>query len=271
MTRRIMSAILPGAAAVLCLVHASRLSAQTVDQARVVIGISIGRIGGSDLWDVARQPILSVLEPGVPDTFRLHREVRPGLTIGVHGTLFVSPHFGLTGEFTYLGLGTGDACTLLNDDGDASLVGVCNALANQSGHGAAFALQVGGVARLSSGSAVQPYLKGLVGVASTPSSTVELIAPDADLYGSGTLVVYRDFHWNNQRPTWTVAAGLATAPSQGLQLRLELRDTWLAQSVVTGSTVTQNVEPPNRTVLKAFPSILLGFDIVLKRQRGRRY
>ena len=70
-------------------------SAQTVDRARLVIGISVGHIGGADLWDVARQPILSMLEPGTPDTFQLHRSIQPGITLNAHVTYFVSPHFGV--------------------------------------------------------------------------------------------------------------------------------------------------------------------------------
>jgi hypothetical protein len=212
-----------------------------------------------------------MLEPEVPDTFQLHRGIQAGITVSAHGTYFVSPHFGLTGELTYLGLATQDACTLLNNDGDASLAQSCATLNNQAGTSSVYALQLGGVAWLSPGTTLQPYLKGLVGVASTPSSTVATSATDVDLNGSGTLTIYTDYHWSSVRPTWTLAAGLATAPSQGLQLRLEIRDTWLAQSIVTGANATQNIEPPMQSVIKGFPSILLGFDLVLRKQRGHRY
>jgi opacity protein-like surface antigen len=270
-TRLIRFVILFAAGTLVAVLPSHQVNAQTVDRARLVIGISIGRIGGSDLWDVARQPILSMLEPEVPDTFQLHRGIQAGITVSAHGTYFVSPHFGVTGELTYLGLATQDACTLLNNDGDASLAQTCETLNNQVGTSSVYALQVGGVAWLSPGTTIQPYLKGLIGIASTPTSTVATAATDIDLNGVGTLTIYRDSRWSSERPTWTLAAGLATAPSQGIQVRLEIRDTWLAQSIVMGANPTQNVEPPMRSVIKSFPSILLGFDIVLRKQRGRRY
>ncbi len=237
----------------------------------MVIGISIGRIGGTGLWDVARQPILSQLEPQVPDTFQLHRGIQAGITVNAHGTYFVSPHFGLIGELTYLGLATQDACTLLHNDGDASLAQTCATLNTQAGTSSVYALQVGGVARLSPNGVIQPYLQGMAGFASTPVSTVAMSATDVDLNGPGALTIYTDSRWSSVRPTWTLAAGLATAPSQGLQVRLEIRDTWLSQSIVTGANPTQNAEPPMRSVIEGFPSILLGFDLVLRKQRGRRY
>ena len=237
----------------------------------MAIGISIGYNGGTDLWDVARQPIFSAYGEAEPDTFHLHREIQARVTLNAHGTYFVSPYFGLTGEVTYLGLAMHDSCTLLNDDGDASLAQTCATLNNRAGTSSAFALQVGGVARLAPSGAIQPYVQALGGLASTPTSTVALSAVDIDLNGPGTLTIYRDFHWSSVRPTWTLAAGVATAPSQGLQVRLEIRDTWLAQSLVTGANPTQNIEPPMRSVIKGFPSFLIGFDLVLRKQRGRRY
>ena len=164
-----------------------------------------------------------------------------------------------------------DGCALIEDDGDASLAQTCATLNSQSDASSAYALQVGGVARLSPGATLQPYLQGLVGIASTPSSSVATSASDVDLNGAGTLTIYTDSHWTGERPTWTLAAGIATAPSQGLQVRFEIRDTWLSQSIVTGANATQNIEPPTRSVIKGFPSILLGFDLVLRTQRGRRY
>jgi hypothetical protein len=119
---------------------------------------------------------------------------------------------------------------------------------------------------------VQPYLAALAGFASTPSSTIETIATYVARDGrEASMAVYHDFHWSGQRPTWTLGGGVVTAPSQGLQVRLEVRETWLRQSAVTASNPVPNLEPPSRSVLKGFPSILLGVEFVFRRERGRRY
>ncbi|MES1259225.1 MAG: hypothetical protein ABUL71_01425 [Gemmatimonadota bacterium] len=41
--------------------------------------------------------------------------------------------------------------------------------------------------------------------------------------------------------------------------------------VVTGPTSGQGYVPPSKTAMKGFTSVLVGFDVVLAKQRGRRY
>ena len=41
--------------------------------------------------------------------------------------------------------------------------------------------------------------------------------------------------------------------------------------VITGPTSQQGFDPPSKTVLKGFPSIVVGFDIVLEHRPGHRY
>jgi hypothetical protein len=86
-----------------------------------------------------------------------------------------------------------------------------------------------------------------------------------------TLEIYHDDKTREIRPTWTLGAGFSTAPSSGYQIRFEVRETWMTQTVVTGATSGQGFVPPTKTVLKAFPSAMIGFDVVLAKRRGRRY
>lgn len=243
--------------------------AQTNDEARLTMGISAGWIASAQLWDIPSQQIVSTFDS--PSFYHLHRELRSDITISGHGTYFRGPHLGFTGEFTYLGLGTTDACSVIQDGGDVSLVDACNAINGEQRPSSATSVQGGIVLRPFTRSFIQPYGQILGGLAFTPSSTVEMTS----VYGAIgdtllTLEIYHDDHTREIRPTWTVAAGFATAPSSGYQIRLELRDTWLPQTLVTGP-VPQGKVPPTRTVIKSFPSIMLGFDVVLEKRRGRRY
>jgi hypothetical protein len=262
-----------GPLAALLLLMCGSSSAQTNDEARLTMGVSAGWIGSAQLWDIPSQRILSTFDQ--PDFFHLHRELRSDITISGHGTYFRGPHLGLTGEFTYLGLGTTDACVVASPpapEGDQSLRDACTAINGEQRPASATSVQGGIVLRPSSRSFIQPYGKVLGGLSFTPSSTVSMTS----FYGAIgdtllTLEVYKDDHTREIRPTWTLAAGFATAPSSGYQLRLEVRETWLTQTIVTDATSGQGFVPPTRTVIKGFPSIMLGFDVVLEKRRGHRY
>ncbi len=260
-------------AAIACafaLVPCAALRAQTNDEARLTLGISAGYIAPAKLWDVANQPIFSQFAP--PDLFHITRELRSDITVSGHATYFGTPHLGVTGEFTYLGLGNSDGCTVVQDSGDLELQTVCNALSGNLGSGSVTTVSGGLVYRPLSRSFLQPYFMGIVGLAFTPSSTIAM----RSVYGSIgdtslILTVYKDDNWAAVRPSWTAAFGISTAPSSGYQLRLEARDTWLPLGEVTGPTIGQGFQPDSKTVIKSFFSVLIGFDVVLAKQRGRRY
>ncbi|MGH7592562.1 MAG: hypothetical protein ACRELE_01715 [Gemmatimonadales bacterium] len=259
-----------GLVAALLLTWRAGAAAQTNDEARLTMGGSAGWIGSTQLWDIPTQPILSIFDG--PDIFHLHRELRSDITISGHGTYFRGPHLGFTGEFTYLGLGTTDACSVVQDGGDVELLAACKALNGEQRPASVTNVQAGVVIRPLTRTFIQPYAAAMGGVAFTPSSTVSMTA----VYGAIadtllTLIVYPDDHAREIRPSWTLAAGFATAPSAGYQLRFEIRETWMPQTVITGATSGQGFVPPTRSVIKAFPSILVGFDVVLQKRRGRRY
>ena len=246
------------------------VGAQTNDEARLTMGVFAGWISSAQLWDIPSQRIVSTFDD--PSFYHLHRELRSDISIGGHGTYFRGPHFGITGEFTYLGLGSTDACTVVQDGGDVSLVDACNAINGEQRPASVTTVQAGIVLRPLSRSFLQPYGKILGGLAFTPSSMVAMTS----FYGQIgdtllTLEVYKDDHTREIRPTWTLAAGFSTAPSSGYQVRVELRETWLTATVLTGATNGQGFVPPTKTVIKGFPSIVVGFDVVLEKRRGRRY
>jgi hypothetical protein len=280
---------------VLCLAG-QRLSAQTIDWGRVTIGLSAGLRAGGSLWEVPNQPVLSSnINPNgtlqapyyPPDLYHLYRDVGAGFTIAAQATFFSSPHFGLTFELTYLGLNLNDKCTVAHDGGDAELATACAYVGSSQttaatpgfptpptvDHSASATLIEGGVIlRPFKPAALQPFFKGLIGFATTPHSTLEM----ESVYGvvvdtSVGIIIYQDASPPQVRPVFTAAAGLTTAPTSGLQFHVEARETFLPLAVVTGPTISQNLLPPNQSVLKGFFSLMVGFDVVLVRERGKRY
>lgn len=246
------------------------LGAQTNDEARLTLGMSAGYIGSIRMWEIPNQPIFSQFDP--PDLFHLTRELHSDITVSGHATYFGTPHVGITGDFSYIGLGTSDDCTIAQDGGDLELASVCNALKGTLGSASTTTVNGGLVYRPFTRTFLQPYFKGVVGLAFTPTSTIAM----RSVYGaigdtSLILTVYKDDHWAAVRGTATASFGIATAPSSGYQLFIEARETWLPLRQITGPTIGQGLEPDSKSVLKSVPSLLIGFDIVLAKQRGRRY
>jgi len=262
-------------AVVLSLAPAISLHAQGDDQARLAIGIMIGRVGAASLWSVDAQPIASVTT--APDTFALHRGLGPNLTISGVLAYFPRQHFGWTLEFTHLGLGPHDQCNITADHGDQALVAACDSLARTHESAAVSMVQAGAVVRPLVGHYLQPYLKGLAGVAFTPSSTVNMVSDFGQTPGTfvGTaplrLTIYDDNEWSSMRPTVQLAGGFTTAPRHGYALHFEARETWLSVAEATGATIGQGYSPPHRYAVRGFTSIVVGFDVVFIRRHGRRY
>jgi hypothetical protein len=278
---------------VLCLAG-QRLSAQTIDWGRITIGISAGLRFSSSLWDVPNQPVLSSnFVPNTdsvhypPDLYHLHREVRSGFTLAAQATFFSSPKLGFTFELAYLGLELSDSCSVAHDGGDPELTTACAYVGSSQtimaapgfpnppvvDHSASATLIEGGVIlRPFKPAALQPFFKGMIGFATTPHSTIEM----ESVYGvvvdtSVGIIIYQDASPPQVRPVFTAALGMTTSPQSGLQGHFEARETLLPLSVVTGPTISQNLLPPNHTVLKGFFSLMIGLDIVLVRERGKRY
>ena len=271
MTQRLAKACCRAACTVaLVLAPVGALPAQTNDEARLTLGIAAGYLGSLILWDVPNQPIASSFDG--PSVFHLRRETYSDISISGHATFYRGPHFGFTGEFTYVGLGNTDSCDLVQDGGDAELAAACDALKGARGSASTTLVQGGVVFRPLARSFLQPYFKGIVGLAFTPSSTIMTRSTYGSIGDTALiLTIYKDDSWKAVRPTWTAAFGISTAPSSGFQLHLEVRESWLPLGVVTGPTSGQGFVPPHKSVIKGFPSILVGFDVVLEKRRGRRY
>lgn len=59
--------------------------------------------------------------------------------------------------------------------------------------------------------------------------------------------------------------------SGGYQLRTEVRDNLVGYRAVTMATPAGVIEPPTEVRYKHVLSIVVGFEVVLEKSRGRRY
>jgi hypothetical protein len=284
-----------GAALALLCLASHPIAAQTADWGRTTIGLSIGLRTSSSLWEVPNQPILSSnLNGGVPypsDLYHLNRGIRGSLSLAAQATFYSSWRLGWTVEVAYLGMQLHDICTVAHDGGDPELATACAFVgsdqkfgqgvnpqlgyhdAKGTNHSASATLLQGGVVlRPFEPKALQPFVKLLVGLAETPKSTVYM----ETTYGAHAdtalaLDIYQDYSWKTARPVVTAAAGLTSAPSHGLQMHFEVRESFLTESIVTGPSAAQVQVPPNHSVIRGALSILAGLELALKHGRGKRY
>jgi hypothetical protein len=245
------------------------LTAQaTHDQSRLVVGIAGGYVGGSDLWYVPGQPILT--NTTATDLFRLTRRLRSNLTVVGQATWYPAANYGFTAEMAYIGLGTADSCTLQASTGDPLNRLACAAINGNNRPASAVSLGTGMVFRPASRAFFQPYVRGVAGIALAPRSTVGLIGT-IGINADTAFTVYPRDEGSDAKLTGTVAVGIATHANPGYQFRVELRNSWVRLPTVTGPSAYQGLLPPTRGVWKALPSLVFAMDIVLEKQRGRRY
>ncbi len=251
-----------------------RLAAQrTADEARLVVGISAGWIGGHHLWTVTGQPLPEQF-PGLYDTVSLGRSVRENLTMTGQVTYYGGEHLGWTGEFTYIGGGFTDACTFARPSSDDYNRQVCTALDGRDEPASTVTLAGGVNYRPTGRTQFQPYLRAVVGLALMPRSSRAVVVNFYDPGGNLTEGdVYVDNSWSELRPTGALGFGIATAPSQGYQLNVEFRETWVRVSNVTGTTASPytGIDAPHTGAWLRLPSLTVGFSVVLQKSRGRRY
>lgn len=260
---RIARAALP-----LLLAVTPSLGAQTKDQERLIIGAAIGYTGGSSLWSVPNQTILS--QGILPDVFGLRREIRANVGALGHATLYPGKHIGYTAEMSYIGVGTKDYCTHVTASGDPVNAEACRRLDELSRPASAVALSAGLVARAVTNWYLHPYVKVLAGATIMPRSTVltrVAIGQESDSIVS----IYTHEGNKTLKPIGTLGIGVSTAANPGYQINVELRGNWMRLPIVTGPTARQDLEPPTGSKWVMLPQVVVGFSIVLEKKRGRRY
>ena len=192
-----------------------------------------------------------------------------GASLGA--TYYPKDKWGLTAEAFLLGLGYDDACRVTSS-GEVSLrvSEVCEDIDQQEKSAAAVAVSVGGIYRIASREFISPFLRAGVGVLFSNQSSI-LTQGVSISNGGALLVIYDDDARSRVRPAIGLGVGATMVLSRGYHLRWEVRDNIIGVEEVTGAVTTVGSVPPHETKFEHVWSVLIGLDVILERQRGRRY
>ncbi len=250
------------------------LSAQaTADQARLVLSVNAGYIPGTSGWRVVGQPLYDDQRPEVSiDTLSLNRSIRPSLSFGAQAIYFAGDNLGFLGEAQLIGLGFRDTCTRTYATGSSRNNAVCANIDNSETSGSAVLVGAGAIYRINSRKTVSPFARvGLGGVISTQSS-IETIGRFPNPEGEPVEVeLYPDESSTRLTAGATLGLGFTAVIGRGYQVRWEVTDRIVGVRGVTGPTAQDGAPPPTSLRYRHLFGIQVGFDVVLERERGRRY
>jgi hypothetical protein len=239
---------------------------KTGDRAELVFTISGAYIQGKGLWNVARQPLQE--PPLPPDTLFLSRNIKSTLGAGLSAIYYLGDRFGLLADAFLIGLAYDDECRLIGPEFSGRNAAVCRSITQQDRSAAAATLSVGGIFRIASRDYISPFVRASAGL---------LFSNQSSLLTSGMgntgaeLVIYDDDTRSRVRPAFGLGVGATVAVSRGYHIRAEVRDHIVGVEAVTGTTSGARTIPPHETRYKNMFSVLIGLDVILERQRGRRY
>ncbi|MEO6056530.1 MAG: hypothetical protein ABIQ49_06800 [Gemmatimonadales bacterium] len=258
------------AAIALLAAHGTPLAAQrTRDRPTLIFTVSGAYLGGVGIWSV-NQPVadLSDGENPLVDTYILNRSTKRSLGAGFSATYYQTRHVGLTAEAFLLGLGYDDSCRLQEPAQSALNVSRCQSIEQKERSAAAVATSVGAIYRIASDEFISPFARVSVGLLINNQSPLLLVGEARQ----AELVIYDDENKGTRlRPAFGLGVGTTIAAGRGYQLRWEIRDNIVGIQRVTGPSSTRGQVPPNETAYKHIFSLNVGFDVILERQRGRRY
>jgi opacity protein-like surface antigen len=262
--RRLLCAGLLGTA--ICPSAAS--SQATGDEARLLLGVTLGVATGANLWSVGSQPVQFIVPA---DTFAVTRRIRSNLVVGFGGTYFSNQNLGIAIEGFLIGLGLEDNCRQVFSSGSGDIASVCRSLQGREKPASAVTLSVGPVLRFNSRKPLSPYARANVGFTLSNQSALRTSGEFPTDSGPSTVVVYSDDRNSRLDPSIALGVGVTAALSKGSLLRWEIRDNMVGIQKVTGGIPVAGFVPPHKRVFKHLFSMSVGFDIILERRRGRRY
>jgi hypothetical protein len=256
---------LAATAALLAFPFTAAVAQKTGDESRIIFTISGAYIGGRGLWNVPNQP---VQEPPLVDTFNLNRSIAANFGAGFSGAYFPSGNVGITADFLLLGLGYDDSCRITNTPESLRNLEVCDDIDEQDKSAAAVTIGVGGNFRFFPREFISPFARANAGIliANQSSILVQGVSNDGVL-----LTIYDDEKRESVTPAFALGVGATMQISRGYHLRWEVRDNIVGIDAVTGPTDAPRFVPPHEQVFKHMFSVLIGIDVVLERDRGRRY
>ena len=256
--------VLAVAGALLALVPPTAAAQRTGDRSRLVFTVSGSYIDGKGLWSVPNQQ-LNV--DGLENTLALSRVIKNTFGASLAGTYYAGQTLGLTAEAFLMGLGYDDSCRLLSGT-SARLTEVCSNIDEQEKSAAAVAVSVGGIVRVASREFISPFARASVGLLLMNQSSV---LTQGENSAAALLTIYEDEARTRVRPALGLGIGATMVLGRGYHLRWEVRDNIVGVERVTGPVQQVTAIPPHETGYKHLWSFLIGMDVILERQRGRRY
>ncbi len=257
-----------GIIALTCIMVATQTASgeaqRTRDRARLVFSVSGAYIEGKGLWSVPNQPILGATPA---DTLVLGRSIKSTIGASFSGTYFPGETFGLTADASLIGLGYDDRCEVAALS-TASAAQICNSIANQDRSAAAASLSVGGEVRVLSREFFSPFARASAGLLFSNQSSTAVGGSDEQ---GAFLQIYEDDKQARVSPTFALGVGTTIALARAYHLRWEVRDNIVGVQRVTGAAPGQGFIPPRETIYKHLISLLVGVNVILERERGRRY
>ena len=257
--------------AALVVTQAVSLAAQrTGDRAQLVFTVSGAYIQGRGLWTVPNQPVVQTVDDttDIVDNFVLSRSIKRTFGAGFSGMYFPRDALGFTFDAFLLGLGYDDSCRLTPPVESSVNQRVCSDIDQQEKSAAAATLSAGAVLRAFSREMISPFVRANVGLLFSNQSSVVM---QGDTPSNALFKIYEDSKSTRVTPSLALGIGATTPLSRGYHLRWEVRDNIVGIERVTGPTSRRGLEPPHDRVYKHLFSFLIGIDVILERNRGRRY
>ena len=255
-------------AAALFAAHATPAAAQrSGDRARLVFTVSGAYIQGRGLWAVPSQPVQDA--PFI-DNFALARRINPTFGASFSGAYFPGEHVGLSADFVLLGLGYDDSCRLAGPAQSTRNAEVCADIDGQEKSAAAVTVSTGANFRFFSRDFISPFARVNAGLLFSNQSSVLTQGISASNAGA-LLTIFEDEKRTRVSPALALGVGATMPIGRAYHLRWEVRDNIVGIEAVTGPTAAPRFVPPHERRYKHLFSFLIGIDIILERNRGRRY
>jgi len=225
-------------------------------------------VGSTGLWTVPQQPLTDQF-PG--DTFFLSRSIKRAFGAGFAATYYPGDHLGLNAEAFLIGLGYDDTCRLLSAGLNARTAQACQSIDTRDRSAASVAFSVGGIYRVASREFISPFVSAGAGFLFNNVSSVLMSGSVSTRTEQGEFFIYDDDDRTRIRPAFRIGVGSTVALGKAYHLRVEVRDNIVGIERVTGVKSDLQQIPPHENTYKQLWSVLFGVDIILERQRGRRY
>jgi hypothetical protein len=202
------------------------------------------------------------------DNYVLSRNIKRTFGAGFSGMYFPGENVGFTADAFLLGLGYDDSCRLTPPVESSLNQQICSDIDQQDKSAAAVTMSVGAVFRVLSRETISPFARISAGLLFSNQSSVLTQGVRND---NVLLTIYEDSKRTRVSPSLALGIGATTPLGRAYHLRWEVRDNIVGIERVTGPTAAPRFEPPHERVYKHLFSILIGIDVVLERNRGRRY